>query len=160
MDKWPREQGKTTLSSIWLVTPSLILWELWKERNRGIFRGEKETLRRCLNRIINAIEETVSVSSTYRQAMNIPYTNSDRTLQASWLGIRFKSPSGALVIKKKKREVLKVDVMPALLCFCFSSWDSVLLCFSVFSLRTLLVLDCAGTVFSMIVIVVRLCFLS
>ena len=66
-------------------------------------------MRRCLNRIVNAIEETVSVSTTKRQAMQIPYTKDDSVLQSSWPGIRFKSPSGALVTKKKKDKMGKIE---------------------------------------------------
>ena len=58
--------------------------------------------------MINAIEETVSTSATHRQAMAIPYTKEDRNLQRAWPGIRFKSPSGSLVLKKKKVAEMKV----------------------------------------------------
>ena len=109
LDGWPRIAEKSTLSSIWLVAPSLIIWELWKERNRRIFRGEKESLRRCISRIINAIEETVSVSATRKQAMKIPFTRDDRQIQNTWPGIRFKSPSGALVTSRSKTKEKPVE---------------------------------------------------
>ena len=72
----------------------MIIWELWKEHNRRIFKGEKINLRRCLKRIVNEIKETVSVSATKRQAMQIPYTKDDSMLQSSWLWIDSNLPQG------------------------------------------------------------------
>lgn len=108
-DGWPRGPGKSTLSSIWKIAPSMIIWEVWKERNRRIFRDEKESIRRCLNIIIIAIEETVSVAVTRRQGMKVPFTKSDRLMQRLWPGIRFKSPSGALVIGNRETKQEQIE---------------------------------------------------
>lgn len=34
---WPRPSGTSLFSSVWVVSPSIVIWELWKERNRRIF---------------------------------------------------------------------------------------------------------------------------
>ena len=41
--------------------------------------------------------------------MQIPYTKEDSVLQTSWPGIRFKSPSGALVTNKKKLNSIRTE---------------------------------------------------
>ena len=34
---WPRMRKRNTLESVWRISPSIVIWEVWKERNRRIF---------------------------------------------------------------------------------------------------------------------------
>lgn len=59
-DSWPRMMKGSFLSSIWVVMPSLVISELWIERNGRIFVEKSESLERVLWLIEHSIEEVVS----------------------------------------------------------------------------------------------------
>lgn len=48
------------LNSAWALLPSFIIWNVWKERNRRIFKEEKSSSLRLLELISKQLKETVN----------------------------------------------------------------------------------------------------
>lgn len=48
------------IRSAWTLTPKFIIWNVWKERNRRIFKDEKRTLKCLFEQILTQHKETVS----------------------------------------------------------------------------------------------------
>lgn len=51
------------LQEVWYVGPIFLLWQVWLERNRRIFRGESLEIHQVWNRILGMIQETVLAKS-------------------------------------------------------------------------------------------------
>lgn len=79
---------KIPLSSVWVVSPSIVIWEIWKERNRRIFLDKKESLKRLLCRIDHSIEEVVGVAASQLQFQRIPFSLEDSRLQRACSGFK------------------------------------------------------------------------
>jgi len=50
------------LNLAWALTPSFIIWNVWKERNKRIFKNEKVIPLRLFDPILKQLKETVSIS--------------------------------------------------------------------------------------------------
>ncbi|XP_059072398.1 uncharacterized protein LOC131873581, partial [Cryptomeria japonica] len=70
---WFTEYRKSTLSSLWTVSPSIAIWELWKERNRQVFQDKEEALERVCDRVERAISEVVSAATVNHNFLEHPY---------------------------------------------------------------------------------------
>lgn len=67
-ESWPRQNRKSTLSSMWNISPSLVIWEIWKERNQRIFQDKKEDERMLVSRINQAIEEALGEAASQMES--------------------------------------------------------------------------------------------
>lgn len=47
------------LNTIWALLPSFIIWNVWKERNKRIFKEEKNASLRLLEHILKQVKEIV-----------------------------------------------------------------------------------------------------
>ena len=47
------------LSSTWALTPSFIIWNVWKERNNRIFKNENKPSQCLFEQILKQLKETV-----------------------------------------------------------------------------------------------------
>lgn len=47
------------LQEVWSVGPIFLLWQIWLERNRRIFRGEKKLVQQIWQRTLGMVQETV-----------------------------------------------------------------------------------------------------
>ena len=59
---WPRGGKRNYFEFIWRISPSIVIWEVWKERNKRIFQDKIETLEKLLNIIDHSIEEVVNAA--------------------------------------------------------------------------------------------------
>lgn len=50
----------TFLQEVWFVGPIFLLWQIWLERNRRIFRGERRLVQQIWQRVLGMINETVA----------------------------------------------------------------------------------------------------
>lgn len=81
---WHEENGKSVLSSIWIILPSMVIWELWKERNKKIFQDKWEGLDRLCGRIQWAISEIISSAKHNHNFVKHPYSLMDSLILARW----------------------------------------------------------------------------
>lgn len=66
------------------MAPSLVVWEIWKERNRRIFQEKEESSASLLSRVERAITESVSATARNHNLAKHPYTSEDISIQANW----------------------------------------------------------------------------
>lgn len=94
-ESWLRQPSKSTLSCVWKVNPSIVIWEIWKEHNRRIFQDKADDGRRLLLRINKAIEEVVGLETSQSFSLTTPFTLMDRNMQKAWPGIKIRHGSVA-----------------------------------------------------------------
>eukprot|EP00253_Pinus_taeda_P017486 PITA_17486 len=76
LNKWRRNFSENELLNLtWAFTPSFIILNVWKERNKRIFKGEQTTPLHLLGLILKQIKETVS--TTIHNFLKNPPTNYD-----------------------------------------------------------------------------------
>ena len=75
---------------LWKISPSIINWEIWKERNRWIFK-DKEILCEELTRKIEAsIIETLTRKLHQKNTQMLSW---DGFMQNKWIGFRIGAPT-------------------------------------------------------------------
>lgn len=106
---WLRGGRKNCFECIWRICPSIVIWEIWKERNRRIFQDKSETTEQLLNRIDHSIEEVVNAAVFKKNLSNCVLMDSDRAIQNRWLGIKIGKAGDTQLAnsKAKKREEVK-----------------------------------------------------
>lgn len=57
---WPTGGRSSKWGSLWITSPSLMVWHVCKERNRRIFREKEMEVNILINKIQGAIEETIN----------------------------------------------------------------------------------------------------
>ena len=60
LSSWPTNLVRGVYSKIWNLSPSIIVWELWKERNSRIFRDKEKSVDRLIIKIEAAIVEVIN----------------------------------------------------------------------------------------------------
>jgi len=70
------------LNSAWALVPSFIIWNVWKERNKRIFKGEKKPPQHLLELILKRLKETVG--TTVRNLPPKPPSDTDSKISGSW----------------------------------------------------------------------------
>ena len=93
------------LQDVWYVGPIFLLWQVWLERNRRIFRGENLGIQQVWLRIMGMIQETVKAKSE----MVLPLEKRDAEM-ADRLGIQGLSLVLACV-RRDRRAKQKVQRM-------------------------------------------------
>lgn len=81
MSAWPL-YFKSKWGDLWLVGPSMIVWHIWKERNRRIFREEYHSREETIKSIKTTIEEVVS--GNIRKKRIIFYNACDKKMEKRW----------------------------------------------------------------------------
>lgn len=80
---WPNMTKNSKWGILWVVSPSLLTWHLWKERNRRIFNDEAVEVDVLIPKIKHAIEEVVNVKILGRIYKS--YTKWDMAMENNWL---------------------------------------------------------------------------
>ncbi|XP_059070479.1 uncharacterized protein LOC131860126 [Cryptomeria japonica] len=84
LSSWNIQSHISVFSSVWLVAPSLVVWEIWKERNRRIFQEKEESSASLLSRVEREISESVSAAARNHSLTKYPYSSEDNFIQANW----------------------------------------------------------------------------
>ena len=81
---WPTHLEYGIYSKLWNISPSIIVWELWKERNRRTFQDKALCLERFLSKLEVAIME---VMNAYLQKSIIEegsFSQWDESIKKKW----------------------------------------------------------------------------
>lgn len=74
LNQWRKNfKEKEALNLAWTFTPDFIIWNVWKERNRRIFKNGKSSAQHLLDLILKQIRETVR--STVKNIPSNPPTD-------------------------------------------------------------------------------------
>jgi ribonuclease HI len=84
---WPFLFSRSLFASIWKCIPVAVVWAIWWERNKIIFRNEKSNLESVLDGIENAISERVN-TNVFNCMNNISVTAWDYLLLKLWKKIK------------------------------------------------------------------------
>ncbi|XP_057872052.1 uncharacterized protein LOC131078394 [Cryptomeria japonica] len=57
---WPTGGKFSKWGSLWITSPSMVVWHMWKERNKRIFMEEEMVVTLLINKIQVAVEETIN----------------------------------------------------------------------------------------------------
>ena len=57
---WPTNNSRCIYGKLWNICPSILVWEVWKERNRRIFHDQDMTVCEITNKIEACIVETLN----------------------------------------------------------------------------------------------------
>ncbi|XP_059066316.1 uncharacterized protein LOC131857639 [Cryptomeria japonica] len=79
---WPKNQ-KTKWCDIWLIRPSLVVWLIWKERNKRIFKETSLSQGMLVEKIKTAIEEVMNGRKVIGKTKI--YTNWDAQMEKRWV---------------------------------------------------------------------------
>ncbi|XP_059070959.1 uncharacterized protein LOC131862033 [Cryptomeria japonica] len=79
---WPILNQKSLWGSLWLIAPSMLLWQIWKERNCRIFEGKENSLEKFLEKIKTNISEVANLKSHCRRIEYI--SDWDKKNQMEW----------------------------------------------------------------------------
>ena len=84
---WPILFSKSLFASIWKCIPVVVVWAIWWEHNKIIFRNEKSNLESILDGIENAISERVN-ANIFNCMNNILVSTWDYLLLKLWKQIK------------------------------------------------------------------------
>ena len=82
-EAWPVLHEKSLLVPIWKCSPSLVVWALWWERNKRIFRKEQSTVSVVTGIIEKSISELV-ISNIRKRSSQIGFSNWDNQILKDW----------------------------------------------------------------------------
>ncbi|XP_059069835.1 uncharacterized protein LOC131859787 [Cryptomeria japonica] len=104
---WNIPSCRSVFSSLWLVAPSLVVWEIWNERNIRIFQEKEDSVESFLLRVERAIAESVLAAARNHNLAKHPYTSEDKNIQANWLLVNYQPVNGYLRVNPplEKEEV-------------------------------------------------------
>jgi len=81
--KWKQSPFKSNLlNALWCIIPGLTLWNLWKERNRRIFKDQTRPLEKIWNTIHQNITESLSLKDWSPE--DLPTTPKEINIWENW----------------------------------------------------------------------------
>ncbi|XP_059070798.1 uncharacterized protein LOC131860404 [Cryptomeria japonica] len=84
---WPIMNKGYIYEGLWVAAPSMLVWELWKERNRRIFREDKLEWQQLTNKIEAAIIELIN-SHYMKNHKNLEMSQWDDKMRLKWIGLK------------------------------------------------------------------------
>eukprot|EP00253_Pinus_taeda_P002816 PITA_02816 len=93
------------LNSLWQLIPGLLMWNLWKERNIRLFKGQHQTLEQIWTILLNNIKESLSIHTW--AAEEFPTKPQEKSIWDNWQISLSPSPNASkrLPTKLKKPTV-------------------------------------------------------
>ncbi|XP_057835107.1 uncharacterized protein LOC131045531 [Cryptomeria japonica] len=83
------------------MSPSCLVWEIWKERNRRLFEGKAKRQESILNSIKSAIVDSVNCRIAFSLDHSKVFSSSDENIRLKWQGIRIPSSFGQKINARK-----------------------------------------------------------
>lgn len=85
---WPLLLKESNLSQIMEVSPSCLVWEIWKERNCILFEGKARRQELVLNSIESTIVDTVNCKIAFSLEQPKVFSSWDESIRKNWQGIK------------------------------------------------------------------------
>lgn len=73
---------------IWIIIPSILIWELWKEWNRRIFQGKEMNTSSFQNIVEVVIAEVVNSRVSRLNPHKLEFIDWDVKLRLGWFGLK------------------------------------------------------------------------
>lgn len=70
------------LNTLWHLIPGLLMWNIWKERNRRIFKDQTMPLEKIWNKFHQNIMETLSIRQWHSE--DLPTLPQEKSIWANW----------------------------------------------------------------------------
>ena len=100
LKSWPTNIFKGIYRRIWNIYPSILMWEVWKERNRRIFYDQDMQPNEIVKKIEACIVETLNSHLRNSQKEEGSFSSWDGYIKKKWTN--FINP--LLTCKKKNKE--------------------------------------------------------
>ena len=97
---WPTDQTKGVYNKLWNICPSILIWEIWKERNRRIFRNLELGSEELISKIEASIVETTNSHLKKSQKEEGSFSIWDEKMKKNWV----KLINPPLVYQKSSKE--------------------------------------------------------
>eukprot|EP00253_Pinus_taeda_P027174 PITA_27174 len=92
---WPQKPYQSEiLNTLWQIAPGIVMWNIWKERNRRIFKDQEMQMEQVWKIIHNNIQETLSTKCWTPE--NFPSTPQEQDIWNNWQ-INIQSPHSTQV---------------------------------------------------------------
>lgn len=85
LQAWPTLKKDSIYSNLWISSPSILIWELWKECNRRIFQDEKLEWKQLCNKIEASIIENSNCRISKCQDTNLNMSHWDGKMRGKWI---------------------------------------------------------------------------
>lgn len=108
---WSVLYQSSFFACIWLIIPTLEIWNIWWERNLRIFRKTKSPMELVLLKIKKEISEGVNSCVKREKFINSSFTRWDSSILKDWKDIRFPS-DGSLLNDTTKVDRASVKWIP------------------------------------------------
>lgn len=105
LNNWSRNfSDNEFLSLAWALTPSFIIWNVWKGRNKRIFKDEKNLPQRLFEQTLKQLKETVS--TTVRNQPKNPSSEMDLRIlrQLGLQGLIPQSLERKVIVREEKKD--------------------------------------------------------
>ncbi|GLJ53797.1 hypothetical protein SUGI_1148150 [Cryptomeria japonica] len=79
---WLVNRSSSKWEDLWIISPSMLVWHIWRERNQRIFREEEFSLGVVINNLKAGIEEVVNVRSKYKKYRY--FSTLDKAMEEEW----------------------------------------------------------------------------
>jgi hypothetical protein len=84
---WPTNQYYGIYSKLWNISPSILIWEIWKERNRRIFKNQELQVVELQRKIEASIMETLNAHIRKSQFEEGSFSAWDGSIKNKWVNI-------------------------------------------------------------------------
>eukprot|EP00253_Pinus_taeda_P002060 PITA_02060 len=97
---WPQQPYQCKiLNTLWQLIPGTVMWNIWKERNRRVFKDQAMDMEQVWNIIKQNLQETLLLKSWSQE--DFPSSNQERAIWNNWL-FQITSPNSALATSVTK----------------------------------------------------------
>ena len=81
--QWQRDPYKSEiLNHLWRLVPELVLWSIWKERNKRIFKNQCSSIDNIWNLLCKNLQETLMLRSWKEE--DWPTLDNEKTIMKNW----------------------------------------------------------------------------
>lgn len=83
LSHWPQNPYKSEiLNQLWKLIPGIVLWSIWKERNKCIFKNKQSNIESIWNLICNNLQENLNLK-TWKEE-DWPMLDNERNIINKW----------------------------------------------------------------------------
>eukprot|EP00253_Pinus_taeda_P003415 PITA_03415 len=83
LHKWPQQPYQSNiLNSLWQILPGIVMWNLWKERNRRIFKNQSMDEQQVWKIINQNVQETLSIKCWSQE--DFPSSDKEQAIWHNW----------------------------------------------------------------------------